>query len=167
MKHCPGIFNISSERTCPKKFKTGRPFLCLLFFFIALLLIPSLSYSSRLYTESVYRTKWCQGAGGEVGYILPDKTRVDCLLNDYVIEINFADQWAESIGKALYYANQTGRHPGVVFVSEKGEDDYKYLIRFLKAIEDSPKQWRLWIILPDIFIKKSFPEIPSLMTPIP
>jgi hypothetical protein len=133
---------------------------------ILIILIPSLSYSSSLYPESAYRTTWCQNAGGEVGYILPDKTRVDCLLEDYAIEINFADQWAESIGKALYYASQTGRHPGVVLISEKGEYDYKYMIRFLKALEDSPKQWRLWILVPDIFINKPFPEIPSLGIPI-
>lgn len=35
-------------------------------------------------------------------YVLPDRTRVDCLTDEYAIEIEFAENWAESIGQAMY-----------------------------------------------------------------
>jgi hypothetical protein len=134
---------------------------------LLILLFATTANAARLHHEAVYQEQWCAERGGVTEYRLPDKARVDCLLDDYAVEFVFADKWAEAIGQALLYANETGRHPGVVLISEKGEGDYKYLIRFLKAIEGSPKQWRLWIIVPDIFIKKPFPKFPSLGIPIP
>jgi hypothetical protein len=135
--------------------------------FTLILLFATTANAARLHHEAVYQEHWCNEAGGVTEFRLPDLGRVDCLLDDYAVEFDFSDKWAESIGQALLYANETGRHPGVVLISEKGEGDYKYLIRFLKAIEGSPKQWRLWIIVPDTFLKKPFPKIPSLMVPIP
>jgi hypothetical protein len=60
-------------------------------------------------------------------YRLFDKTRVDCLTDDYAIEVDFAKKWAESVGQSLYYADVTGKNPGVGLIV--GKKDKRYLKR--------------------------------------
>ena len=45
-----------------------------------------------------------------------DRTRVDLLNSEYAIEIDFAKKWAEAIGQALYYAEMTGKKPGIILL---------------------------------------------------
>ena len=58
--------------------------------------------------------------------MLSDGTRVDCLTEEYAIEFDFADKWAEAIGQSLHYALMTGKKPGIVIIIEK-ESDKKHL----------------------------------------
>ena len=116
--------------------------------FVLILLFATTANAARLHHEVVYQEHWCTEAGGVTEFVLPDLARVDCLLDDYAIEMDFSDKWAESIGQALLYANETGRHPGVVLISENGVDDYRFLLRFLSAISQSDRAWRVWIIEP-------------------
>lgn len=81
--------------------------------------------SSPLMKEKDYVNKYCSG---HIEYILPDKTRVDCLTEEYAIEFDYAKKWAESIGQSLYYAKQTGRKPAVAIILKK-ESDKKYVDR--------------------------------------
>lgn len=67
-------------------------------------------------------------------YTLDDGARVDCLTDEYAIEFDFAPKWAESIGQALYYAEKTGKKPGVVLILEKAGEE-----RFLKRLETVAK----------------------------
>ena len=60
-------------------------------------------------------------------YRLFDRTRVDCLTGEYAIEVDFAKKWAEGIGQSLYYAEVTGKKPGVALIV--GEKDKRYLKR--------------------------------------
>jgi len=114
--------------------------------FLALLIIaPATTWAKRLQLEAVYQKKWCDRAGGIIEYELSDKTRVDCLTDDYAIEFDFADKWAESIGQAKYYSIRTGRAPGVVLIMEDPEKDFKYLIRLLTTIQDE-QGWRVWVV---------------------
>lgn len=78
--------------------------------------------------EKYYQTNMCQQLGGDMEYILFDKTRVDCLTSEYAIEVDFAKKWAEGIGQALYYAEITGKKPAVALIVEEDEDK-KYIDR--------------------------------------
>ncbi len=129
-------------------------------------LFATTANAARLHHEAVYQEHWCNEAGGVTEFRLPDLARVDCLLDQYAVEFDFSDKWAESIGQALLYANETGRHPGVVLISENGEDDYKFLLRFLSAISQSDRAWRLWIIEPgNLPPTKPTPAIPLIHLP--
>lgn len=76
--------------------------------------------------EKYYQDRWCEKHQGATEYVLKDHTRVDCLTDKYAIEFDFAPKWAESIGQALYYAEMTGRRPGVVLIMEnQGDERYK------------------------------------------
>ncbi len=97
---------------------------------LALSLVLTLSLEAKhLHKEKVYQEHFCKAYGGITEYRLKDKTRVDCLLQDYAIEVDFAQKWAESIGQSLYYAVQTSRKPAVLLIMEDKEKDQKYLDR--------------------------------------
>ena len=66
---------------------------------------------------------------------LTDGTRVDCLTKEYAVEVEYAPKWAESIGQALYYAQSTGRKPGVLMILQNDKDE-----RFLKRLRVVAKE---------------------------
>lgn len=66
--------------------------------------------------EPDYQLPWCEARGGIAEYVLPDRTRVDCLTETHLIEFDFASKWAEAIGQALYYASQAQRRAAVVSI---------------------------------------------------
>ena len=82
--------------------------------------------------EKDYVNKYCNGIKE---YVLPDKTRIDCLTDEYAIEFDYAKKWAESIGQSLYYAKMTNKKPAVAIIISK-EDDYKYIQRIRDADKD-------------------------------
>ena len=45
--------------------------------------------------EKYYQTKFCNKLNGRIEYRLEDTTRVDCLTDDYAIEVDWAKKWAE------------------------------------------------------------------------
>jgi len=93
--------------------------------------------AKRDHSEKYYQQLTCEMFDdGEaiMEYRLPDGTRVDCLTEDFAIEHDFADKWAESIGQCLYYAAMTGKRPGIILIMEDPLKDQKYLNRVLETI---------------------------------
>ena len=82
------------------------------------------SENVKLY-EKDYVNQYCKGI---TEYTLPDKTRIDCLTDEYAIEFDYAKKWAESVGQSLYYAKKTGKKPAVAIILSK-ESDKKYIQR--------------------------------------
>lgn len=81
--------------------------------------------------EKDYVQKYCKG---EIEYTLSDRTRVDCLTDEFAIEYDWAHKWAESIGQSLYYAHMTGKKPAVAIIMKSPEDE-KYIKRIQLADE--------------------------------
>lgn len=69
--------------------------------------------------EADYVNAYCKGI---IEYQLPDRTRVDCLTDEYAIEYDWAKKWAESIGQALYYSKMTGKKPAVAIIIKNPEE---------------------------------------------
>ena len=91
---------------------------------VSIILLTLLFFSlpvqaKRMYNEAYYQELWCSEQKGQMEYVLPDFTRVDCLTEDHAIEFDFANKWAESIGQALHYGMMTGKKPGIVLIIEK------------------------------------------------
>ena len=61
--------------------------------------------------------------------LLWDKTRVDLLNDEYAIEVDWAPKWAEGIGQALYYAQVTGKKPGVILLIKDMQKEMKFVYR--------------------------------------
>ena len=95
--------------------------------------------------EKDYQRWWCEKHAGELEYRLSDKTRVDCLTNEYAVEVEYAPKWAESIGQALYYAQNTGRKPAVLVIVRDKDDE-----RFLKRLRAVAKEQgiKVWNVRP-------------------
>eukprot|EP01068_Selenidium_serpulae_P000770 Selendium_serpulae@DN1135_c0_g1_i1.p1 len=53
---------------------------------------------------------------GKAEFLLPDKTRVDCLTAAVAWEYDFSEKWAECLGQALHYAAATGRQGGCTLI---------------------------------------------------
>ena len=68
------------------------------------------------HSESSYQHAYCSINNGIEEFELQDKTRIDCLTDDYAIEFDFANKWAESIGQALHYGLTSGKKPKVVLI---------------------------------------------------
>lgn len=100
---------------------------------IALLLLLITFNVHAKQPERYYQEKWCEGKG-VTEYVLPDRTRVDCLTSEYAIEFDFAKKWAESIGQALYYGKATNRKPAIAIIVLDWEKDQRYLNRLYTAI---------------------------------
>ena len=114
---------------------------------LCVLLIPTTCFSKHLHLEREYQAVWCNTKGGQMEYVLPDKARVDCLLPDLAVEVDFAPKWAECVGQALYYGKMTNRTPACLLILEK-PSDIKYLERLQKTV-DNP--FRIFTIDPTSF----------------
>lgn len=95
--------------------------------------------------EKDYQRWWCHRHNGTLEYRLPDGTRVDCLTKEYAVEVEFAQKWAESIGQALYYAQQTDRTPGIVLIMRTAHDE-----QYAKRLRTVAKQQgiKVWTVRP-------------------
>ena len=77
----------------------------------------------KRYNEAFYQNLWCEEFGGETEVRLPDKTRCDCLTEEYAIEFDFAKKWCEAVGQSLHYARLTEKKAGIVLII--GQDPSK------------------------------------------
>ncbi len=55
-------------------------------------------FTLQLYAKRLHHEKWCKEMGGQTEVVLDDGTRCDCVTDEYAIEFDFADKWAEAIG---------------------------------------------------------------------
>lgn len=127
---------------------------------LAFFLSQSPADAARLHPEKFYQEQWCEAHNGVAEYVLPDSTRVDCLLQDYAVEVDFADNFYEAIGQALFYAESTGKLPGVVLVMENPEKDEKYRVRLYQAVRQI-KGFKIWTITgcpPSLQVMKAKPS---------
>ena len=86
---------------------------------------PMVRDENHKYKEKHYVQAYCKG---KIEYRLPDRTRIDCLTDEYAIEFDYGNKWAEGIGQSLYYAKKTGKKPAIALIL-RSEKDYKYIDR--------------------------------------
>ena len=92
-----------------------------IFLYIVVIILWS-GYAVAL-PEKHYQKATCNGI---MEYRLDDGSRVDCLTEEYAIEYDFANKWAEAIGQSLYYAEKTGKKPAIILIL-KDEKQKKHL----------------------------------------
>lgn len=115
---------------------------------VFVLAVPCFAGNSKhSYLEKDYQKAWCSANQGYPEFVLPDKTRVDCLTAEYAIEFDFAKKWAESIGQALYYSLITQKKPGVVLIVENQSKDEKYVKRLATVAKTC--NISIWTITPN------------------
>lgn len=105
------------------------------------------AHAARLAPERLYQEFWCTKLGGHTEVKLPDGARVDCLYNDYAIEFDFANKWAEAIGQSLYYGHSLNKKAGIVLIMENSPKEKRYLMRLMKIAK--LHNITVWTITPD------------------
>ena len=91
------------------------------------------------YSEDYYNQIWCKEKNGIAEYRLQDGKRVDCLLNRYAVEADWATYKAyESIGQSLHYARATNKYPGVLLLV-RDEKGYKWV----SLVKDVFKEYKI------------------------
>lgn len=95
--------------------------------------------------EKEYQAAFCEPLKGETEHILSDKTRVDCLTDEYAIEVEFSRKWAEAIGQSLFYSLHTGKKAGIALIV-KGNKEHKYFIRLNSTIDHFKLPITVWKI---------------------
>jgi len=75
---------------------------------------------------------------------MPDSSRVDCVTDEYAIEVDFATKWAEAIGQSTYYARITNKKPGILLIMENPAHDKVFWLRLEVAIQG--RDVKVWVI---------------------
>ncbi len=78
----------------------------------------------------------------QIGRYLPNDTYVDCLTDEYAIEVDFSNKWAEAIGQSLMYAAELERLPGIILVCRRDTDE-SLCLRHAYHIEQTVNWWRI------------------------
>lgn len=99
------------------------------FFLLLLGVFLSGCSQSTKYKEKYYQTELCHDLEGMMEQSLLDRTRIDCLTDEYAIEVDFSEKWAESVGQSLYYAEMTGRKPAVGLIVRNTKKDKRHMKR--------------------------------------
>lgn len=64
--------------------------------------------------EKFYQERFC--AGMDIEIRLGRQRRADCISPTNAIEVDWHDEWAEGIGRALVFSAQIGLPPGIILV---------------------------------------------------
>ncbi len=112
---------------------------------LALTISASAAVSRAQPSESWYQQVWCEGMDGKVEHRLKDGRRIDCLTDQYAIEIEFARKWPEAIGQSLNYSMLTGKKAGIVLILKTAEEHshWQRLKTVIKHYTLPIKVWKL------------------------
>jgi hypothetical protein len=106
---------------------------------LATIFLSSITLAKK---EADYVNENCKGV---IEYRLPDRTRVDCLMENYAIEYDYSQKWAEAIGQSLYYSAMTDRKAGIVLIIESKHNG-RYQKRLNKVLEANDLDIKVWLI---------------------
>lgn len=107
-----------------------------------LLSLMLLTVLPHQHPESAYRDAWCKG---RTEVTLHDGSRVDCLTENYAVEVEFANKAFEGLGQAIHYARITGTDPAILMIIET-PGDWKYFNRIRRTAKQ--RGVKLWHITP-------------------
>ena len=109
-----------------------------------------------VWDEDYYNRLWCERVGGEPEFVLPDRKRVDCLIDSIAVEADWASGTKpyEAIGQALYYAKETNRKPGILLLikDRKGHKWVRLVKETMKFYGFNPNH--VWYIIAHERIKE-------------
>lgn len=84
------------------------------------LLLASLSVAKAQELERDRQEQLC--AGMQINRYLQNGTHVDCVTDQFAIEVDFSGKWAEAIGQSLMYAAELERLPGIILICKADID---------------------------------------------
>ena len=88
-------------------------------FIFCFVFVVGAAHAKHKRMEYEYVSEHCDG---RTEVTLRDRTRVDCLTDEYAIEFDFAPKWAEAVGQSLHYARMTQRLPAIYIILESAKE---------------------------------------------
>ena len=70
-------------------------------------------------SEEHINKKWCKNKNGIQEYQTKDGTYVDCLTEEYAVEVEFDYNWKEAIGQSLHYSESTNKKAAILFIKQE------------------------------------------------
>ena len=67
-------------------------------------------------SEKNISQKWCESNFGISEYRTKYGTYVDCLTDEFAIEIEYDYKWKEAVGQSLHYAEATSKKPMIIII---------------------------------------------------
>lgn len=108
-------------------------------------------YAKYQYPEKVYQAQWCNAHKGTMEYVIKKQNesvgRIDCLLPNMAVEVDYAKKWHECLGQALEYSARTKRTPACLLIVES-EKDWKFVNRLRYTIQKKAPGTRTFTIQP-------------------
>lgn len=99
------------------------------------LLILFILFSSFIdANEKHINQSWCLANDGVSEYRTKYGTYVDCITEEYAVEVEFDYNWKESIGQSLHYAEATNKKPAVLII-KRAKSKKDYLLELNKTID--------------------------------
>lgn len=108
----------------------------------ALYSLPAIGGDRELEIDA--QRKFC--AGMPINQALPNRSEVDCVLEDVAIEVDFSDHWAAAIGQSLQYGAMMGRRPGIILVCRTRTPASTCLRHKLK-LEETMSYWNIGMMV--------------------
>ncbi len=100
-------------------------------------------------SDRALQARYC--AGMQLEYRMPDGARADCLSPTYIIEVDFSEKWAESIGQALFYASWTAdlpigqRKAGIILICHRSRAACtNHSARLYRVVQDYRLPLTIW-----------------------
>ena len=103
--------------------------------------------SSTSAQEAKYQARYCTGMEQEV--TMRSGARADCISNDYAIEVDFSNKWAEAIGQSLHYASETSLRAGIVLVCNDLVNCDAHSYRLTSTAQKFHLPLTVWFCVPD------------------
>jgi hypothetical protein len=81
-------------------------------------------------SEIQINIEWCANNNGQIEYRTKYGTYVDCVTEQYAVEVEYDYNWKEGIGQSLHYAEATARVPAILLIKRnKSKKDYEAELR--------------------------------------
>ena len=105
---------------------------------VGMAVVLLLSTSAYTHTESDLQKILCQGKQIEI--TLQSGAIADCIDDEFAIEIDFTDHWAEALGQSLHYSAVTGKKPAIYLICKSGESN---CLSHKLRLEETIRHWDL------------------------
>lgn len=111
-------------------------FLVITFFFSLMNFNNDETEKSFKKNERYYQEILCNDLQGKVEVVLEDKSRVDCLTDEFAIEVDWANKWSQGVGQAMYYALMTDKKPAIGIIMSQSKSDKRHYERLMLVAEE-------------------------------
>jgi hypothetical protein len=100
-------------------------------------------------SERDFQHRFCRDM--KLEFRMPDGARADCLSQTHIIEVDFSEKWAESIGQALFYASWTSdlkigsRKAGIILICHRHRETCtEHTARLYRVVQDYRLPLTIW-----------------------